>query len=269
MLLIVKHLSISYTVLWKRWHQSSSTWSEGHHPCPLPVIWSDKRTKTNKAPDPLNIWSVLKEYPTTQIGKIKFVYLRPKHVLLSKKQTAPQRVHVLVPWKFHYGSKCLAQKKREKGKHRPHLFLKLFMNYKQYLFIYIFFPYIFQDHKNAIFTGGINKLGFSYFGQMMNVSLDHRGAKWPSMLSYIHQDGHFPTSRLGHSLNKVGNGHLLLFGGLEHQFPDSTCASSAMFADKTPAMAYSYNIECGSWLQSEVHGEHPPDGRTYHSITEL
>ena len=103
---------------------------------------------------------------------------------------------------------------------------------------------------------------------MVDVSLQRRGAKWQSTLSYRHQNGHFPTCRLGHSLNRVGDdGHVLLYGGRE-RVDQTTALASHMFADTTPASAYLYDIQTGTWISTPIFGD-VPGGRAYHTTTSL
>ena len=134
------------------------------------------------------------------------------------------------------------------------------------MLIYFTLFVLYAGPRNAIFTGGINKLNFTYFGEMVNVSLDQRGTKWSSTVSYRHQDGCFPTSRLGHTVNNY-DGRLVLFGGRERMYPDGSCASTMLFADKTEHTAFSYDLECGSWSELLIQGAGA--GRVYHTTTHL
>ena len=99
--------------------------------------------------------------------------------------------------------------------------------------------------RNAIFTGGINKLNFTYFGEMVNVSLDQRGTKWSSTVSYRHPGWVFSHKSSGHTLNNT-DGRLVLFGRRERMYPEGSCASTMLFADKTEHTAFSYDLKCGS-----------------------
>ena len=80
---------------------------------------------------------------------------------------------------------------------------------------------------------------------------------------YLHlfsrQNGYFPTSRLGHTLNLVSDGHVLLYGGRERVDQTSALASQ-MFADCTPANSFSYDIETGAWLCTPMCGDIPWGG---------
>ena len=100
---------------------------------------------------------------------------------------------------------------------------------------------------------------------MVDITLERQGTKWQSTLSYRHQDGYFPTSRLGHTLNRVSDGHVLLYGGRE-RIDQRTAPASQIFADCTPANLFSYDIETGTWLRTPICGD-IPGGQAYHTTT--
>ena len=99
------------------------------------------------------------------------------------------------------------------------------------------------------------------------MSLQRRSAKWQSTLTYWHQNGHFPTCCLGHTLNRVADdGHVLLYGNGRERVDQTTALASHMFADTTPASASLYDIETGTWISTPIFGD-VPGGRAYHTTT--